>query len=165
MLLGTLRVEDGKGAVRMEERVGCDIDEVWSALTDPARLAVWLGEIEGDFGSGGEYRARYFASGWEGTGRITIWDPPTHLRAELRPAHRDGGGSLEVWLAADGEGTRVVWEERGMPAEHLPAYGAGIQIHVEDLRTHLAGGEIDHGRAGARFEELFGPYGELDATG
>jgi hypothetical protein len=35
----------------------------------------------------------------------------------------------------------LVWEERGMPVEHLAAYGAGIQIHVEDLGDHLAGRE------------------------
>jgi hypothetical protein len=45
----------------------------------------------------------------------------------------------EVTLTADGEHSVVVWEERGMPVDQLSAYGAGVQIHVEDLADHLAG--------------------------
>ena len=38
-ILGSLRSADGKGVVRMEDRFDTDIDDVWSALTDPRRLA------------------------------------------------------------------------------------------------------------------------------
>jgi Activator of Hsp90 ATPase homolog 1-like protein len=69
-LLGTLGTADGKGVVRVEDRFDADIDTVWSALTDPSRLASWWGEVEGDLRVGGEYRERVFASGWEGTGRV-----------------------------------------------------------------------------------------------
>jgi hypothetical protein len=41
----------------------------------------------------------------------------------------------------------------------LPAYGAGIQVHVEDLAACLAGGERCD--AAARFGELFPGYREL----
>jgi uncharacterized protein YndB with AHSA1/START domain len=71
-IAGSLRVEDGKGAVRMEARLKAGSDEVWSALTDPMRLARWYGEVQGDLRVGGEYRAHLFASGWEGTGRIEV---------------------------------------------------------------------------------------------
>ena len=47
-ILGSLRSADGKGIVRMEDRFDTDIDDVWSALTDPSRLARWYGEVEGD---------------------------------------------------------------------------------------------------------------------
>jgi hypothetical protein len=36
------------GIVRMEDRFDTDIDDVWSALTTPGRLARWLGEVDGD---------------------------------------------------------------------------------------------------------------------
>lgn len=45
--LGTLRAADGKGIVRLEDRFDTDMDDLWSALTDPRRLARWLGEVEG----------------------------------------------------------------------------------------------------------------------
>jgi hypothetical protein len=35
-ILGSLRSADGKGIVRMEDRFDTDIDDLWSALTDPA---------------------------------------------------------------------------------------------------------------------------------
>lgn len=33
----------------------------------------------------------------------------------------------------------MVWEERGVPVNLLPEYGAGIQIQIEDLAEHIAG--------------------------
>jgi uncharacterized protein YndB with AHSA1/START domain len=42
-LLGSLRSAGGKGVVRMEDRLDTGIDDVWSALTDPVRLARWRG--------------------------------------------------------------------------------------------------------------------------
>jgi hypothetical protein len=69
-----------------------------------------------------------------------------------------------VTLTADGDGTLVTWEERGNPVELLAAYGAGIQIHVEDLAAYVAGRDIDHSQAGARWETLNASYEELLAT-
>ena len=46
-ILGSLGSAAGKGVVRMESRFDGDIDEVWSALTNPSRLARWYGEVEG----------------------------------------------------------------------------------------------------------------------
>jgi hypothetical protein len=43
-ILGSLRSADGKGVVRTEDRVDAGIADVWSALTDPSRLARWYGE-------------------------------------------------------------------------------------------------------------------------
>ena len=73
-ILGSLRSADGKGVVRIEDRYDTDIDDLWSALTDPRRLARWYGEIEGDLPSGGEFRGRL--EYWEGTGRVEACDPP-----------------------------------------------------------------------------------------
>src|ERR1039457_711251 len=62
-ILGSLRSADGKGIARMEDRFGTDIDDLGPALTDPRRLARWMGEVEGDLRLGGEFRARFLASG------------------------------------------------------------------------------------------------------
>ena len=56
-ILGSLRSAEGTGAVRVEDRYDTDIDDLWSALTDPRRLARWYGEVEGDLRLGGEFRA------------------------------------------------------------------------------------------------------------
>jgi uncharacterized protein YndB with AHSA1/START domain len=160
-ILGRLGSADGKGVVRMEDRLGTDIDSVWSALTDPGLLACWMAAVEGDLRLGGEFRAHFFASGWEGTGRVEACEPPRRLLlATARPGQVDDH-FIEVTLTADGDQTILAWEERGMPVDLLAAYGAGIQVHVEDLAAYLAGRERCD--ADARWNELINAYQEMAA--
>ena len=161
-ILGSLRSADGKGVVRMEDRVDADIDDVWSALTDASRLARWYGEIEGDLRLGGGYRARIFSSGWEGTGRVEACEPPQRLEVRIKDADEPDENVIEAMLTAEADQTIVVWEERGMPLDLLSAYGAGVQIHVEDLADHLAGRER-RDDAKARWDELHPAYQDLAA--
>jgi uncharacterized protein YndB with AHSA1/START domain len=161
-ILGTLRSADGKGVVRMQDRFDTDIADLWSALTEPRRLARWIGEVEGDLRLGGEFRARFFASGWEGTGRVEACEPPRRLLLLTEQPGQSDEHVIEVTLAADGDHTMLVWEERGMPLDHLPGYGSGIQIHVEDLAAHIAGRE--RGDADARWGELLPAYQDLAAN-
>jgi uncharacterized protein YndB with AHSA1/START domain len=157
-VLGSLRSTDGKGIVRIEARFDTDIDELWVALTDPRRLARWIGEVEGDLRLGGEYSFSFFASGSEGTGRVEACEPPGRLLVTMALDQPDED-VIEVTLAADGDQTVLVWEERGMPVDQLAGYGAGVQIHVEDLAAYLAGNERCD--AAARFVELFPIYQQL----
>jgi uncharacterized protein YndB with AHSA1/START domain len=158
-IVGTLRTEDGKGVVRMEDRFDTDIDDLWSALTDSGRLARWLGEFEGDLRLGGEFRARFFASGWEGTGRVDVCEPPRHLLVMTKHVRQADEQAVEAMLTADGDHTILILEERGMPVNLLAAYGAGIQVHIEDLAAHIAGRERCD--ADARWEELQPSYEAL----
>jgi uncharacterized protein YndB with AHSA1/START domain len=140
-ILGSLRSEDGKGVVRMRDRYDTDIDDLWSALTDPDRLVRWLGEVAGDLRPGGEFRAHFFGSGWEGTGRVQTCEPPHRLLLVTQDADEPDEHLIEVTLTPDGDQTILVLEERGMPVGQLDAYGAGVQVHVEDLAAHIAGQE------------------------
>ncbi len=160
-IIGSLRSADGKGVVRIEDRFETDIDDLWSALTDPSRLARWLGEVEGDLRLGGEFRARFFASGWEGTGRVEACEPPRRLLVLTRQSDKPDEQVIEVTLTAEGSQTILVWEERGMPLDQLAGYGAGIQVHVEDLAAHIAGQERCD--ADARWNELYPAYQDLAA--
>jgi uncharacterized protein YndB with AHSA1/START domain len=160
-IVGSLRVEDGTGVVRMVARFDAEIHDVWSALTEPARLGRWYGEVGGDFRLGGEYRAHLFASGWEGTGRIEACEPGRRLVVSGTEADEEGGTTTEVTLTTDGDQTLLVWEERGMQVAGVAAYGAGVQIHVEDLAPHLTGRE--RGEAEARWNELEPHYEDLAA--
>jgi uncharacterized protein YndB with AHSA1/START domain len=163
-ILGSLRSAEGKGIVRIEDRFDTNVDDLWSALTDTRRLAVWLGEVEGDLRLGGEFRAHFFASGWEGTGRVEVCEPPRRLLVLTKDAEEPDGPehAIEATLTANDGETILVWEERGMPVDLLAAYGAGVQVHVEDLGAYLAGRERCD--AAARFDELFPAYQELVAN-
>jgi uncharacterized protein YndB with AHSA1/START domain len=159
-ILGSLRSADGKGVVRMEDRFHTDVEDLWSALTDPSRLARWLGEVEGDLRIGGDFRARFFASGWQGTGRVDVCEPPRRLQVLTKEADKpDEEHAIEATLAADGEQTVLVIEERGMPLHQLAGYGAGVQIHVEDLAAHIAGRE--RVEPDERWAELVPAYRDL----
>ena len=161
-ILGSLRSENGKGVVRIEDRYDTDIDDLWSALTDPRRLARWIAEVEGDLRLGGEFRARFFASGWEGTGRVEACEPPRRLLLVTKGLDQPDEHVIEATLAADGDQTILVLEERGMPLNLLAAYGSGIQVHVEDLAAHLAGRERCDSEA--RWNELLPAYQDLAAN-
>lgn len=160
-ILGSLRAHDGTGFVRVEDRLDTRIDDAWSALTDPARLARWYGEFEGEARLGGELRARVFASGWEGAFRVRECEPPRKFTLVSQDPDEPGERVTEVTLTADGEQTILVVEEHGVPMRFLAGYGAGTQIHVEDLVAHLAG--RDRCDAEARWHELQPAYDKLAA--
>ncbi|WP_436533010.1 SRPBCC family protein [Actinoplanes sp. HUAS TT8] len=137
-LLGSLYLmPDGRGAVRMEDLYDTGIDDLWSAITDPVRLARWLAEVTGDLTLGGTVHAR-FTSGWDGPGRIDVCEPPHRLLATMEPGTPDET-VIEAVLTAAGDKTRLVVEERGLPADSYFHHGAGWQAHVEDLAAHVAG--------------------------
>jgi uncharacterized protein YndB with AHSA1/START domain len=159
-IVGTLRTADGKGVVRLEDRFDTGIDDLWSALTDPGRLVRWLGEFEGDLRLGGEFRARFF-DGWEGTGRVEACEPPRCLLVMTRHVRQTDEHTAEATLTADGDQTVLILELRGMPVNLLAEYGAGNQVHVEDLAAYLAGRELGDGEA--RWNELLPAYRDLAA--
>jgi len=167
-ILGSLRSADGKGVVRIEDRYDTEIDDLWSALTDPPRLARWYGQVEGDLRPGGEFRLYLESDGWHGTGRVEVCEPPLRLLVTTRETEeswRKGRGAqpfdeaIEATLTADGDQTILVIEVQGMPLDKIAFYGAGWQIHAENLATYLVGRE--RGDTEARWDELVPPYQDL----
>ncbi|MGZ4427331.1 MAG: SRPBCC family protein [Nocardioidaceae bacterium] len=159
-IVGSLRrTADGKGAVRMEDLYDTDIEDLWSALTDPGRLARWVAVVEGDLRLGGQIQAR-FTSSWEGPGRIDVCEPPRHLAATMSPGMPDET-VIEATLTPEDGKTRLVVEERGIPVDELAAHGAGWQAHVEDLAAHLHGRPAGDWRS--RWSALAPSYQDLAA--
>ncbi len=170
-ILGSLRSADGQGVVRIEDRYDTDIDDLWSAITDPGRLARWHGQVEGDLRPGGEFRLYNEASDIESTGRVEACEPPRRLLVTTREtdeSYRKGSGvppfdeSLEATLTADGDQTILVIEVRGMPLDKIAFYGAGWQIHAEQLGAHLTGRAASD--TDARWDKLVPPYQDLAAS-
>ena len=170
-ILGSLRSADGKGVVRIEDRYDTDIDDLWSALTDPGRLARWHGQLEGDLRPGGQFRLYIESDDVESTGRVEACEPPRRLLVTTRETDeswRKGNGvppfdaTVEATLTADGDQTILVIEVRGMPLDKIAFYGAGWQIHAENLAAYVAGRE--RGDTEARWGELVPPYQDLAAN-
>jgi len=158
-IVGSLRAADGAGVVRVEERYATDIDDLWSALTDPDRLARWYGQVDGELGLGGEFRMYVDASGWEGTGRVEACEPPRRLMVTTKELSESFRKTVEATLTSEDDHTVLVIEVRGMPLDKIAFFGAGWQIHTEDLAAYLAGGE--RGDTEARWDELVPPYQDL----
>ena len=170
-ILGSLRSADGTGVVRVEDRYDTGIDDLWEALTDPGRLARWYGQVEGDLRPGGQFRLYIAADGWDGTGRVEACEPPRRLLVTTRESedsYQKGSGAapfdeaIEATLNADGGQTVLVIEVRGIPLDKIAFYGAGWQIHAENLAAHIAGRE--RGDTEARWDELVPPYQDLAAS-
>ena len=87
---------------------------------------------------------------------------------ETEASYRKGQGAepfdqvAEATLTADGEQTILVIEVRGMPLDKIFAYGAGWQIHAENLAAYLAGRQP--GDVEARWENLAPRYQDLAAS-
>lgn len=164
-VLGSLHSVDGEGVVRIEDRLDVGIDDLWEAVTDPDRLAHWFGEVEGELSQGGEFGVHIALAG-ERARHVETCEPPQRLRVAMRDLDPQPGQPertvIEAHLVAEGAQTRLVWEERGMPVDLLPAYGAGIQIHVEHLTDYLAGRELRN--VEARWNELFPAYEALGVS-
>ena len=170
-ILGSLRSADGTGVVRIEDRYDTEIDDLWSALTDPGRLARWYGQVEGELRPGGEFRLHVESADIDATGRVEACEPPRRLRVTTREtdeSYRPGNGVppfdeiAEATLTADGDQTILVIEVRGMPLDKIAFYGAGWQIHAENLAVYLSGRE--RGDTEARWTELVPPYQDLAAN-
>lgn len=168
--VGSLTASGGKGIVRIEKHYDTTIDDLWSALVDPDRLARWYGRVEGDLRPGGTFHTRLEPADIDGTGRVEACEPPHRLLVTTRetdeswlrgqgPAPFDA--TIEATLASEGRRTRLVFEVRGLPLDRIASYGAGWQIHAENLAAHLSGGEpID---VGVRWQALLAAYQQLAA--
>ena len=135
-ILGSMRaLDETRGAVRVEDIYDTDIDDLWRACTVPERLARWIAEVSGDLRVGGAVSA-VFTSTWSGPARIEICDAPHHLLLTTEPG-TDDEAQIEAWLTAEGSRTKLVIEDRGLPVDGLHFYGAGWQVHLEDLGRSL----------------------------
>ncbi|MDQ2955516.1 MAG: SRPBCC domain-containing protein [Actinomycetota bacterium] len=142
-MIGTMRaLDDIRGAVRVEDVYDTDIDDLWKACTTPARLARWIAEVSGDLHLGGTVHA-VFTSTWAGPARIEVCEAPHHLLLTTEP-ETDDEAQIEAWLTTEGSRTRLVVEERGLPVDKLHFYGAGWQVHLEDLGRSLVSDSSAH---------------------
>jgi uncharacterized protein YndB with AHSA1/START domain len=169
-ILGSLQSADGVGIVRIEERYDSTIDDLWSALTDPDRLARWHGKVEGNLRPGGAFSVYVEADDVMSAGRVEACEPPRRLLVTTREtdeSYQKGQGVppfdevIEVTLTTDGDQTILIAEVKGIPLNVLAAYGVGWQIHAENLAAYLAGRE--RGDTQARWHELVPAYQRVAA--
>lgn len=147
--IGDLPVSTGAGrSLRLRRDYDATIEDVWDACTDPARLARWLGPVEGDFRQGGSFQVKDNAGG-----EILRCERPRLLKVTW-VLGETMTTEVEVRLTATGE--RTTFElEHSSPAEVVDelvrtygpggtiGVGCGWDLAVLGLDLHLHGADID----------------------
>lgn len=156
------REPDG-GSFRIERTLAHPIERVWASLTEPDRLAEWLGEVEIEPRVGGRLRIVF-----------TVVDPPAVLESvvdEIDPPQTlqfrfaDGVGDdnlVRFELTAQGAGTRLALTQFRVPTdEELADNAGGWHVRIDMLEASL-----DHGvqeMPWSRVEALHARYTALVA--
>ena len=170
-ILGRLGVAEGKGVVRVEDRYDTDVDDLWAAVTDPERLARWYGKVEGDLRPGGAFTVYLESADLEAICRVDTCEPPRRVRITSRESdesaqHGTGPApfdqTIEATLTPDGPQTILAIEVRGLPLDKLEYYGAGWQVHAENLAAHVT--HRDPADLESRWSTLIPAYQEQAAA-
>ncbi|MDX6309076.1 MAG: hypothetical protein QOI06_2122 [Nocardioidaceae bacterium] len=144
-IIGVLRVDGERASVHLESSYDTDIADLWSAVTEPERLARWFAPVDGDLVLGGEFVINFDADdpSQRTEGAVLECRPPEHLavRWRFKPA---GDSTVRVDLSRDGASTRLVLDHERLPAGSSAGYGAGWQTYLEMLAADLRG-EAGHG--------------------
>lgn len=118
-------------------------DDLWEAMTSPARVKRWLAELTGDLRPGGRYRLDFGGGSdpdqvTEGT--IEVCDPPSTLRLTWSFG-RQGDSIVEASLTSDGSATWLSLRH-SLPIDQAPGYGAGWHAYLDLMEAEIAGTEI-----------------------
>ena len=131
--------------LRFERRYPHPIDKVWDAITNPERLAAWLGDAELELELGGAVKVTWLNTDEHGNaavynGRVTRFEPPRVLEWD-----GDIHGRLLWELRPDGDDATVLELTNWTPApdDFRTKVAAGWDIHLDHLATALDGGAID----------------------
>jgi uncharacterized protein YndB with AHSA1/START domain len=149
---GTFARRDQHLEVRFERHYPRPVDTVWRALTDPARLADWMGVSEIEPFVGGRM-AMMLDGPHPITGEVRVWDPPRVFEFSWSNTHAPDS-VVRYELAPHADGTRLVFTHMGMPHANSALMLPGWHNFFDRLGSALAGVAPD----GRSWRELQGIY-------
>jgi uncharacterized protein YndB with AHSA1/START domain len=114
------------------------VEKVWAALTDPARLADWMGAAKVEPFVGGRFDLMT-DSIHGSTGIVRVWDPPRVLEFSWSNTH-SGDAVIRYELTPERDGTRLVLSHRGMPYLTSALMLPGWHDFLDRLGTLVSGG-------------------------
>ncbi|MBB2925141.1 SRPBCC domain-containing protein [Cellulomonas cellasea] len=166
--LGLLTAEGHEAQVRFERTFAVPPTDLWSALTEPARVERWLGRLSGDLRVGGAYtldiadEGSADAAADRATGEVLACESPVRLLLSWSFPGEDPS-EVEARVEPRGAGSVLLVEHRRLTRGGARGYGAGWHTFLDHLGLLLAGREdewVD------RFDELLPAYrGLLPAVG
>jgi uncharacterized protein YndB with AHSA1/START domain len=134
------REDDGRQRLEFRRSWPDPIDDVWSALTEPDRMARWIGSYEGERRPGGTGTlAMTFEEGESGGQqmRIVECDPPRRLVVESVDL---ADFRLEVDLIASDGRTELVFRQWFAPDATVAEWAGGWHWYLDKLDAVVTGG-------------------------
>lgn len=161
--LGVIERQGDHIDVSFERLYRRPVESVWKALTDPTRLADWMGESYIEPFVGGRYET--MLDGLKPMrGRVRIWEPPTLLEYDFRNDHAPQ--SVARWELSPAEnGTRVIFRHSGMPYANANLMMPGWHVYLTHLGASLEGAPLeDFTTAWRKMQDIYAQHhglGEL----
>jgi uncharacterized protein YndB with AHSA1/START domain len=129
---------DGGRSLRFRRSWPDPIEDVWAALTEPERLARWIGSYEGERGAGGTGTFRMTFEG-EGPGQpVTIQecDPPRRLVLDWSA---EEAWHVELDLSHDGERTTLVFTQDFRSDQGVSDIATGWHWYLDKFDAEVSG--------------------------
>ncbi|WP_380168065.1 SRPBCC domain-containing protein [Jannaschia sp. R86511] len=142
----TGRLEDREfgEAVVLERSFRAPVDDVWAAVTEPARLQRWIGTWTGDPTSG-EVVFRMTAEGEDaGPEPVTIHEcsPPHRLRATVRTDGDDAEWHWDLSLAQTGDVTTLTFAQSTAGGVPVDSVGPGWEYYLDRLAADMSDQDV-----------------------
>ncbi|HEU4808149.1 MAG TPA: SRPBCC domain-containing protein [Homoserinimonas sp.] len=115
--------------LEFERVLDTDIQDAWSAVTEPDRIARWMETYHGDLRLGGTWRVYGSGGNLYCTGTVSECTPPHGFVTSWNVLGEEPT-TLRITLDAVPDGTRLRLKHEGVQDER---YGAGWQTYLEQL--------------------------------
>jgi uncharacterized protein YndB with AHSA1/START domain len=129
---GRIELREGQHVLVQTRQLRASMEDVWAAITEPDRLARWIGTWEGDPKSGSVQFRMLFEGEHPGeTMTIRVCEPPRRLH--VTSAVGDEEWLLNIDLThADGI-TTLTLAQPGVTAEQVAGVGPGWDYYLDRL--------------------------------
>jgi len=137
---GTLEVVGDMAVIAFERRLGHPVEAVWAALTEPDRIAAWLGPGNVEPRRGGRVSISVGPVGRPAliSGRVLAWDPPRLLEYEWEQPGLDVS-VVRFELEPAGGATVLRFTHRRSVTRAAVGGRAGWHAYLDRLAAHLDG--------------------------
>ncbi|MTD13017.1 hypothetical protein GIS00_03530 [Nakamurella sp. YIM 132087] len=131
---GLLQRRDGAPSATFVREYRTTAADLWSAVTDPARIARWFAPVGGDLRAGGDYEID-FGPGNRTHGTVLACDDGGYRISWLvegRPL-----GEVEVRIRDAAGGSELAVMHTLLPEDQWIGYAAGWHAHLDSLGAIL----------------------------
>lgn len=138
---GTVTVGADGAEVTFRRHYATTTDDLWEAITVPARARRWLGALHGDLQAGGSYELRMGEDRPDADdvarGEILVCEPPLALELTWRfPGEQES--HVRAVLAPDDGGVVLTLRHTRLEASAARGYGGGWHVILDQLDDHCA---------------------------